>query len=57
MSPEEIDAKYEHNCPDCGRGVYAVNNRTTGFQHRRHRVGEPDWHCPRHPQAPFGVKR
>jgi rubrerythrin len=50
-----IDKSHDYVCRDCGRGVIKHPVSDTGYQHRDHRPGEPDWHCPRTPLPPFGV--
>ena len=53
----DYDARCKYECRDCGRGCHPLPQTTTGYKHRDHRRGEPDWHCPRTPLPPYVIAR
>jgi hypothetical protein len=61
ISPERMrelrDLTCRYVCRDCRRGVTEDRPSETGYRHREHLPGEPDWQCPRTPLPPVAVRR
>jgi hypothetical protein len=61
LTPEGLcelrDNTCRYVCRDCRRGVIEHSISETGYHHRPHLPGEPDWQCPRTPLPPVAVRR